>query len=73
MSGVTSIRIPDDLQKKLKTKAQLEHRSLNNQIEVSLRLALVAEENPDLPLQLIKDILQARAEKEAGLAKPFKL
>lgn len=73
MSGVTSIRLPRDLQKRLKTKAHLEHRSFSNQIEVSLRLALVAEENPDLPLQFIKDILQARAEREAGLAKPFEL
>ncbi len=64
MAAVTAIRLPEDLKKKLRLRAQLEHRSLSNQIEVSLRLALAAEENPDLPLQFIKDILEARAEKE---------
>ena len=71
MSSLTSVRLPNDLRKKLKTRAQLAHRSLSNQIETSLRFSLVAEDNPDLPLQFIKDILQAKAEKDLGLAKPF--
>ena len=73
MGEVTSIRLPVDLRKKLKARAHLEHRSFSNQVESSLRLALVAEENPDLPLQFIKDILQARVERELGLAKPFRV
>lgn len=73
MNLVTSIRLPLDLKKKLAARAKLEHRSLSNQIEASLRLALAAEENPDLPLQLIRDILQARIEREMGLAKPFRV
>lgn len=71
MSQVTSIRLPSDLKKKLAIRAKLEHRSLSNQVEASLRLALAAEENPDLPLQFIKDMLEAKIEKEMGLAKPF--
>ncbi|MEK6544810.1 MAG: hypothetical protein AABZ44_10285 [Elusimicrobiota bacterium] len=73
MSQVTSLRLPVDLRKKLAIRARLEHRSLSNQVEACLRLALAAEENPDLPLQFIKDILQARIEKETGLAKPFRV
>lgn len=73
MSQMTTIRLADDLKKKLAIRARLEHRSLSNQIETSLRLALAAEENPDLPLQFIKDILQAKIEKEMGLAKPFRV
>ena len=72
MDQVTSIRLPGDLKKKLAIRAKLEHRSLSNQVETSLRLALAAEENPDLPLQFIKDILEARIEKEMGLARPFR-
>lgn len=71
MSLITTIRLPEDLRKKLGIRAKLEHRSLSNQIEASLRLALAAEANPDLPLQFIKDILEAKIEKEMGLAKPF--
>jgi plasmid stability protein len=71
MSSLTSVRLPDDLRKMLKARAQVEHRSLSNQIEANLRFSLVAEDNPDLPLQFIKDILQAKAEKDMGLAKPF--
>ncbi|MBI4668123.1 MAG: hypothetical protein HY747_02875 [Elusimicrobia bacterium] len=71
MSQITTIRLPLDLKKKLTVQARLDHRSLSNQIEASLRLAMAAEENPDLPLQFIKDILQAKIEKAMGLAKPF--
>jgi len=73
MGIVTTIRLPIDIRKKLEMRSKLEHRTLSNQVEVSLRLSLIAEENPDLPLQFIKDILEAKAEKEMGLAKPFKV
>jgi len=71
MSQTACIRLPDDLAKKIKVRANVEHRSVSNQIESLLRLIIIAEENPDLPLQFIRDILEAKAEKEMGLAKPF--
>ena len=70
---ITTVRLPQDVRKKLELRAKLEHRSLSNQIETSLRFALAAEENPDLPLEFIKDILEAKLEKEMGLAKPFRV
>ncbi len=73
MRNNTCIRLPEDLIKTIKLRANIEHRSLSNQIETFLRLIIVAETNPDLPLQFIKDILEAKAEKDAGLAKPFKI
>ena len=73
MSTLTTIRLPDDIKGKIKIRAHNNHRTLSNQIEMSLRLALIAEENPDLPLQFIKDILEAKTEKEMGLAKSFKV
>lgn len=73
MSDITTIRLPEDLKKRLKVRANLEHRTFSNQIESSLRLALIAEENPDLPLEFIRDILEAKAQKKMGLAKTFKV
>lgn len=37
------------------------------------REAEEAKKNPDLPLEFINDLLQVKAEKELGLAKPFKI
>jgi len=51
----------------------MEHRSISNLIERFIELALISEDNPDLPLQFIKDIEEARTEKALGLAKPFKI
>jgi len=73
MDIITTVRLPADVRKKLEIRSKLEHRTFSNQVEVSLRLSLITEENPDLPLQFIKDILEAKAEKEMGLAKLFKV
>ena len=35
------------------------------------RLALIAEDNPDLPLSMIQGILEAQAELRAGLGEPY--
>ena len=68
-----SIRLPEDLKNKIEIKAKSSNRNFTNQVEDYLRIALIAEENPDLPFEFIKDILEAKAEKEAGLGKPFSL
>lgn len=73
MSTITTIRLPDKIRDKVMLRAKLEHRSVSNLIERYLELALMAEENPDLPLQFIKDIQEAKAERAMGLAKPFKV
>ena len=73
MTTATCIRLPLDIKEKLKIRAKHNHRTLSNQIETCLRLELIAEENPDLPLQFIKDILDAQMEKKLGLAKSFKI
>ena len=36
------------------------------------RLAMIAEDNPDLPLSMIQGILDAQAELKAGLAEPYR-
>ncbi|MCD6310877.1 MAG: hypothetical protein J7M11_00240 [Elusimicrobia bacterium] len=73
MQKVTTVRLPEELRKRLEIQASLQHRSLSQQIKEDLNLALAAEQNPDLPLQFIKDILKAKAERKMGLAAAFEL
>ncbi|MBU0952167.1 MAG: Arc family DNA-binding protein [Elusimicrobia bacterium] len=73
MSSITTIRLPDNVRKKVALRAKMEHRSVSNLIEKCIETALIAEDNPDLPLVFIRDILEAKSEKEHGLAKPFSL
>ena len=73
MSVITTIRLTEEIRRKLENQARLENRSLSQQIKENLRIALAVSENPDLPLQFIKDILAAKAEKETGLAVPFEI
>ena len=42
--------------------AAAEHRSVPKQIEYYFRLAVIAEENPDLSFSLIREIMKADAE-----------
>jgi hypothetical protein len=46
-------------------------RSLGGQIKHYVRLAAIAEDNPDLPMSMIQGILEARAELKAGLGQPY--
>ena len=46
-------------------------RSLGGQIKHYVRLAAIAEDNPDLPMSMIQGILEAQAEIKAGLAEPY--
>ena len=45
--------------------AAAEHRSVPRQIEYYFRMALIADENPDLSFSLIREILKADAEEAA--------
>lgn len=67
------IRLPDDLKKRIEVRAKSSHRNFSNQLEDYLKIALIGEDNPDLPFEFIRDILEAKAEKEAGLGNPFNL
>lgn len=73
MSKATSIRLPEKLRHKIEVYAKHEHRSLSSEIEELIRIGFAVKDNTDLPFQFINDILQAKAEKELGLAQPFEL
>jgi hypothetical protein len=53
----TAVRISEKLVNEAKRFSRIDHRSLAGQIEHWARMGKCAEENPDLPYSLIKEIL----------------
>jgi hypothetical protein len=53
----TGVRISEKLADAAKRFGRIDHRSLAGQIEHWARMGKCAEENPDLPYSLIKEIL----------------
>jgi len=70
--NVLTLRLPEEIEKKLKIKARMEHRSVSEQIKKYLSDAILMEDNPDLPLTFIKQTLEAKAEIEAGFGQEYK-
>lgn len=62
-----SIRMKEDLKRVIVARARGQHRKPSEQARRYIEIALIAEENPDLPFGFIQGILEARAEKDAGL------
>lgn len=61
-----ALKVSDELIELVKPQAAAQHRSIPKQIEYWARLGKVVEENPDLPLQFIKDTLLSIEEAKAG-------
>lgn len=57
-----NVKLSEGLVAMAKRYGGVHHRSLPKQIEHWSLMGKIAEENPDLPYALIKDILVARAE-----------
>jgi hypothetical protein len=62
----TALKLSDELIEMAKPHAAAEHRSVPKQIEYWARLGKAVDENPELPLQFIKDTLLAMQEAKAG-------
>jgi hypothetical protein len=67
-----AMKLSDELVGLAKPHAVAEHRSVPKQIEYWARLGKAAEDNPDLPIQFIKDTLLAVAEANAGALSEYK-
>jgi hypothetical protein len=67
-----ALKLSDELIEMTKPRAAAEHRSVPKQIEYWARLGKTVEENPDLPLQFIKDTLVAAEEAKAGQLSEYK-
>ena len=61
-----NVKLPDTLVDQAKRYAAIQHRSVPKQIEYWSRIGKIAEENPDLPFSVIRDILIADQEDPVG-------
>ncbi len=57
-----NVKLSEKLVDEAKRCCGIHHRSLPKQIEYWSRMGKIAEDNPDLPFSVIKDILIARQE-----------
>lgn len=61
-----SIRMDDDFVSNAEVHAQASNRSLPKQIEHWAKIGCIAEDNPDLSYEFIKDAILAREQIKAG-------
>ncbi|WP_367608452.1 ParD-like family protein [Legionella sp. W05-934-2] len=64
------IRIDDDIYEDAKKIAKAECRSIPGQIEFWAKIGKCALENPDLPIEFVKDLLISK-NSDRSLAEPF--
>lgn len=67
----TAVKISNDLASKAKIRSKVFKRSVSGQIEYWATLGELVEENPDLPLNLLQDILIGREEIKSGQGSPY--
>lgn len=67
----TAVKISNDLASKAKIRSKVFKRSMSGQIEYWATLGELVEENPDLPLNLLQDILIGREEIKSGQGSPY--
>lgn len=61
-----NVKLSENLVEQAKHHAQIQHRSVPKQIEYWSKIGKIAEENPDLPFAMIRDILIADQEEVVG-------
>jgi len=61
-----TIAMDEDLVKDLSIFAKKEHRDFSGALRYTVRIGLLALENPNLTVQEIKDILEAMVDYEMG-------
>ena len=71
LTSSRSIKISEDLYRVAKWTANAENRSISGQIEFWAKLGRAAVDNPDLPVDFIRETLIAKA-LDRALAEPFK-
>ncbi len=67
MKKATSLRLNEDIVKRISAKAKAHRRTLTNQVEEYIMIAMEVEDNPDLPYSFIKETIEAREEIRSGL------
>ena len=69
--GTNTIRLSEDIMEAAVNYADLYSRSVPKQIEHWAKIGKVAEENPDLPYDFIKGVLEAKNEMDRGEVSSF--
>jgi len=67
-----TIKLSDELIKEARCYGAAYSRSVPKQIEYWSRIGKIAEENPDLSYEFIKDILVGQQEAREGAVTPYK-
>lgn len=65
------IRIDEAIYKEAKKVARAEYRSIPHQIEFWAMVGKTALDNPDLPIEFVRDLLISKHQ-DRSLAEPFK-
>ena len=68
---MTTIRISDDLANDAKLYGKVQHRSVPRQIEHWARIGKIAEENPDLPFNMVEDIIIGLESLNSGIVEEY--
>lgn len=68
----TAVRISDKLVNEAKVTSKIENRSLAGQIEYWAKIGKLAEDNPDSPYILLKEILIGTEKLDAGKGMEYK-
>ena len=67
----TAIKVSAELVASAKPYAAAMQRSVTKQIEYWAKLGKAAEDNPDLPVNMILDVLVSMEEAKAGMLKEY--
>jgi hypothetical protein len=67
----TAVRLSEDIVRAAGLYAPVNSRSVPKQIEHWVKIGKIAEENPDLPYEFIKGVLQAREEMKTEKPTPY--
>lgn len=61
-----NVKLAESLVEQARRYAVIQHRSVPKQIEYWSQIGKIAEENPDLPFSMIRNILMADQEEPVG-------
>jgi hypothetical protein len=68
-----TILLSDELVKQVSMLSKKEERDFSGSLRYALKIGLLALQNPELTADEIKDILEAKAELEAGMIRELNL
>ena len=68
-----TVLLDDEIVKQLHLLSKKEDRDFSSALRYSLRIGLLAIQNPDLTAEEIRDIIEAKAELEMGMVEELDL